>query len=141
MMLKFKAYVKDLDKLVDVTEINFNLKAVKCALLHDKTLCVYEKYFDEVKLLQYIGLNDRNNNEIYEGDIVEFDISLAYEYDILNKAIVMISNIDGVMPVLFTVEECGDKVEWSDFEKHIDKLDFFNDCEIIGNIYETPYLL
>ncbi|HDK7656562.1 TPA: YopX family protein, partial [Staphylococcus aureus] len=95
----------------------------------------------EVKLLQYTGLKDKNNTEIYDGDIVEFDTSLAYEYGILNKAIVTISNIDGVIPVLFTVEECGDIVEWSYFEKDIDELDFFDDCKIIGNIYETPHLL
>ncbi|HDK9605830.1 YopX family protein [Staphylococcus aureus] len=141
MMLKFKAWDKDEKTMLDVHGINFDEYGVWTRELIDDEDDGGFILTEDVKLLQYTGLKDKNNIEIYDGDIVEFDISVAYEYDILNKAIVTISNIDGVMPVLFAVEECGDKVEWSDFEKHIDKLDFFNDCEVIGNIYETPYLL
>ncbi|HCV9191375.1 hypothetical protein KC199_05540 [Staphylococcus aureus] len=133
MMLKFKAWDKDKKVMSIIDEIDFNSGYILISTGY--------KSFDEVKLLQYTGLKDKNNTEIYDGDIVEFDTSLAYEYGILNKAIVTISNIDGVIPVLFTVEECGDIVEWSYFEKDIDELDFFDDCKIIGNIYETPHLL
>lgn len=132
-MLKFKAWDKDKKVMSIIDEIDFNSGYILISTGY--------KSFDEVKLLQYTGLKDKNNTEIYDGDIVEFDTSLAYEYGILNKAIVTISNIDGVIPVLFTVEECGDIVEWSYFEKDIDELDFFDDCKIIGNIYETPHLL
>ncbi|WP_103151546.1 YopX family protein [Staphylococcus aureus] len=133
MMLKFKAWDKDKKVMSIIDEIDFNSGYILISTGY--------KSFDEVKLLQYTGLKDKNNTEIYDGDIVEFDTSLAYEYGILNKAIVTISNIDGVIPDLFTVEECGDIVEWSYFEKDIDELDFFDDCKIIGNIYETPHLL
>ncbi|HCU8479016.1 TPA: hypothetical protein OVE10_001540 [Staphylococcus aureus] len=133
MMLKFKAWDKDKKVMSSIDEIDFNSGYILISTGY--------KSFDEVKLLQYTDLKDKNNTEIYDGDIVEFDTSLAYEYGILNKAIVTISNIDGVIPVLFTVEECGDIVEWSYFEKDIDELDFFDDCKIIGNIYETPHLL
>lgn len=133
MMLKFNAWDKDKKVMSIIDEIDFNSGYILISTGY--------KSFDEVKLLQYTGLKDKNNTEIYDGDIVEFDTSLAYEYGILNKAIVTISNIDGVIPVLFTVEECGDIVEWSYFEKDIDELDFFDDCKIIGNIYETPHLL
>ncbi|CRI11854.1 YopX family protein [Staphylococcus aureus] len=133
MMLKFKAWDKDKKVMSIIDEIDFNSGYILISTGY--------KSFDEVKLLQYTDLKDKNNTEIYDGDIVEFDTSLAYEYGILNKAIVTISNIDGVIPVLFTVEECGDIVEWSYFEKDIDELDFFDDCKIIGNIYETPHLL
>ncbi len=132
-MLKFKAWDKDKKVMSIIDEIDFNSGYILISTGY--------KSFDEVKLLQYTDLKDKNNTEIYDGDIVEFDTSLAYEYGILNKAIVTISNIDGVIPVLFTVEECGDIVEWSYFEKDIDELDFFDDCKIIGNIYETPHLL
>ncbi|HII1043929.1 TPA: YopX family protein [Staphylococcus aureus] len=133
MMLKFKVWDKDKKVMSIIDEIDFNSGYILISTGY--------KSFDEVKLLQYTDLKDKNNTEIYDGDIVEFDTSLAYEYGILNKAIVTISNIDGVIPVLFTVEECGDIVEWSYFEKDIDELDFFDDCKIIGNIYETPHLL
>ncbi len=133
MILKFKAWDKDKKVMSIIDEIDFNSGYILISTGY--------KSFNEVKLLQYTGLKDKNNTEIYEGDIVEFDTSLAYECDILNKAIVTMSNVGGVKPTLFTMEECGDIVEWSYFEKDIDKLDFFDDCKIVGNIYETPHLL
>ncbi|CPN66421.1 phage protein [Staphylococcus aureus] len=133
MILKFKAWDKDKKVMSIIDEIDFNSGYILISTGY--------KSFNEVKLLQYTGLKDKNNNEIYAGDIVEFDISVAYEYDILNKAIVTMSNVGGVKPTLFAMGECGDIVEWSYFEKDIDELDFFDDCKIIGNIYETPHLL
>ncbi|HCY8024597.1 TPA: hypothetical protein O2E07_000177 [Staphylococcus aureus] len=141
MMLKFRAWDKYEKTMLDVHGINFDEYGVWTRELIDDEDDGGFILTEDVKLLQYTGLKDKNNNEIYAGDIVEFDISVAYEYDILNKAIVTMSNVGGVKPTLFTMEECGDVVEWSYFEKDIDELDFFDDCKVVGNIYETPHLL
>jgi uncharacterized phage protein (TIGR01671 family) len=80
---------------------------------------------EEGDLMQYTGLKDKNNKEIYEGDMVfyedhEWEVRLVYDrWDMVN----------------------GDKTVRDD--------DFADDpgwtswgfCEIIGNIYENPELL
>ncbi|HDK9419713.1 TPA: hypothetical protein PVQ06_001562 [Staphylococcus aureus] len=141
MMLKFRAWDKDEKTMLDVHGIHFDARGIWTNEMFDDEDDGNFISFSDVELLQYTGLKDKNNTEIYDGDIVEFDISVAYEYDILNKAIVTMSNVGGVKPTLFTMEECGDIVEWPYFEKDIDELDFFDDCKVVGNIYETPHLL
>ncbi|HDA3753913.1 hypothetical protein GZ142_09225 [Staphylococcus aureus] len=144
MMLKFRAWDKLGKEMHKVSAIDFSSKGariIRLAGVQSNGKENHKRWHSSVELMQYTGLKDKNNNEIYAGDIVEFDISVAYEYDILNKAIVTMSNVGGVKPTLFTMEECGDIVEWSYFEKDIDELDFFDDCKVVGNIYETPHLL
>lgn len=85
------------------------------------------KYPDRFKLMQYTGLKDKNEKEIYEGDIIKNNFE------------------ETVGSIMFA--DCG---YWI---KTIDK-DIFNDTiyhvlgqydgevlEVIGNIYENPELL
>jgi hypothetical protein len=48
--LKFRAYIKHLDIIVDVQRINFDVKTIEVGL-SDGDLCEYD--FDEVILMQY----------------------------------------------------------------------------------------
>ena len=66
---------------------------------------------------QYTGLKDKNNKEIYEGDIVRGTMSDF--------------NCYRVFCVQFDVEEGG--YRW--FQWSLDSL------EVIGNIYQSPELL
>jgi uncharacterized phage protein (TIGR01671 family) len=70
---------------------------------------------------QYTGLKDKNCKEIYEGDIVKF---IQWP----NQSPLQIVFKDGV----FTYDNT-----FYDF----DGLLYPNECEIIGNIFETPDLL
>ncbi|AQQ89346.1 TPA: hypothetical protein SGA28_000541 [Staphylococcus aureus] len=141
MMPKYRVWDEYTGRIHDVVGFDFIETEVHYENYAEAEALIHARDFKDVELMQSTGLKDKNNNEIYAGDIVEFDISVAYEYDILNKAIVTMSNVGGVKPTLFTMEECGDVVEWSYFEKDIDELDFFDDCKVVGNIYETPHLL
>lgn len=73
---------------------------------------------------QYTGLKDRNNKEIYEGDIIrESDGDGGYIYA------KVVYYKDGFMG-----KEKG-------FEPEYPISDFQNEVEVVGNIYENPELL
>ncbi|EAC2668140.1 TPA_asm: hypothetical protein GZK48_08635 [Listeria monocytogenes] len=124
----FRAFVKRKKKMLPVTDLCFNeTEAVgvsgcgnaKC------TLCVDWYSFDDVVLMQYTGLKDKNGKKIFEGDIVNckfFDR--------------MVGDIAGVINFI----DCVWAV--SDFKnKRLYQLIDVDNIEIIGNIHENPDLL
>lgn len=72
---------------------------------------------DDVVLMQYTGLKDRNSKEIYEGDIVNFEGITNYEIKFIRG---------------------GFAVDFKDGHRYLGQ---FANPEIIGNIYENPELL
>ena len=85
---------------------------------------------NEVELMQYTWCKDKNWKEIYEGDIVEYlDASWFSQDDVwINRWIVEL-----------------DLREWINFTNRdsveMEDIDFDEEVEIIGNIYENPELL
>ncbi|HLG26724.1 MAG TPA: YopX family protein [Paenisporosarcina sp.] len=73
-------------------------------------------HYDDFPIMQYTGLEDKNNKEIYEGDII------SYWWSRRNKGAVYFENgcymVDG-----YLLKDCPD------------------DTEVIGNIYENLELL
>ena len=80
---------------------------------------------DKIELMQYTGLNDKNDREIYEGDIIEF---LENESGETWTAKIVFENL--AFKALDVEDEC--------YEYDFDDL---ADIEVIGNIYENPELL
>jgi len=70
--LKYKAWLKDLKMIVEVSRINFDVTTVEVGLSTNEYLHndYYEYEFDDIELLPYTGRNDDKGIELYKGDIV-----------------------------------------------------------------------
>lgn len=112
--IKFRAYIKDgfPKGMHEVTSLFPRRKSLQCT---------FERYtFDEVELMQFTGLKDKNDIEIYEGDILNHNGDLW---------VVRYSEEDGMF-ILY-------------YDNIIENFSNMNSkwLEVIGNIYENPELL
>ncbi|WP_299085971.1 YopX family protein [uncultured Campylobacter sp.] len=121
--IKFRALLKADGRIYEVLSVDFLNKE---ATLWDKETGVsFEADFDEIELIQYIGINDKNGVEIYEGYIIEF---LENESGETWTAKIVFENL--AFKALDVEDEC--------YEYDFNDL---TDIEVIGNIYENPELL
>lgn len=127
MILRYRAWVKSLKWMCDVTNISFDSKFVDICQQGDT-----ERYtemsveFDEVKLMQSTGLLDKNDKEIFEGDIVDYKG---------RKAVIKWHGSYASFIYIF-VDELQKRVAgWSPLY-----LAYFH-FEVIGNKFETPEFL
>lgn len=127
MIPRYRAWVKSLKWMCDVTNISFDSKFVDICQQGDT-----ERYtemsveFDEVKLMQSTGLLDKNDKEIFEGDIVDYKG---------RKAVIKWHGSYASFIYIF-VDELQKRVAgWSPLY-----LAYFH-FEVIGNKFETPEFL
>lgn len=119
---RFRAYVKAINKLVDVE------------ILHPEYIQDYKgNLYTTYELMQSTGLVDKNGKEIFEGDIIKSDflgIGIINYSENLKRFTVINPN--------YADEEdyCSD-MTWDDFIEEFNK----NQYEVVGNIYENPELL
>ena len=127
MIPKVRVWLTDIDQMLRVKALVFE---------KDRTRCVCGYSFDfyledeNATIMQSTGLKDKNDKEIFEGDIVQFeDCYTETDFLYVNTGIVewsqgsfTITNRDSV--------EMGDLLDGE-----------FLDVTIIGNVYENPELL
>lgn len=115
--IKFRAWDKINKDMFNVESINFQERRVY------KDTVSYRK-FEDIDLMQYTGLKDKNNKEIYEGDILFESFGERYYKVVFENG-------------SFRAEFEGE------FEEHsFDLIDVVaQGCKIVGNIYENPELL
>ena len=120
--IKFRAWIKDKKKMV------YGKDATSSAHFTDSFK--YRK--NEVELMQYTGLKDKNGKEIFEGDILRDTDSEIYYVDFIRGCFYLRTNYKSFPHLGWA--------EWLPMCE-IDRLANPVDFEIIGNIYENPDLL
>lgn len=121
--IKFRAWHKEKKIIGEVLGIDILHKEI---FFSDEDVDCYEHTdFKDIELMQYTGLKDKNNKEIYEGDIVKLRT---------NHGIGVVKNYDewGAFVVEY-IKPRPLAVLGTNYYKE--------DIEVIGNIYENPELL
>ncbi|WP_214783324.1 YopX family protein [Exiguobacterium sp. s183] len=147
--IKFRAWVPSKKILCDVLTFDFNEKTAQLPIETEVNAPywwdVTSWSFKDIKLLQYTGLKDKNDVEIYEGDIVrcihwffdgnevqeEFTASVGFK-----DGSCTLENINSRFYSDYTGEENGTGVCWIGSINYTEE-----DYEVIGNIHEHPHLL
>ena len=125
--IKFRAYLKAINKMVEVNEINWyensddkgNISSIRYAGETKYAHHYFEFDPNDVILMQYTGYKDMKGKEVYEGDIVRYYDDI-YEVRWIWVGFYLRSIQDDGFDELATTE---------------------NFIEGIGNIYENPELL
>ena len=125
MIPRYRAWMKSLKWMCDVTNISFDSKFVDICQQGDT-----ERYtemsveFDEITLMQSTGLFDKNGKEIFEGDIVKMSKDVYSE------------------PTYYEVAKHYGGAYRLESKQHGCELWLrHTDCEVVGNVYENKELL
>lgn len=124
--IKFRIWDTENKEMLKVQELDFE------PTFYDGRIAIrpdqYNDYFDteDMILMQYTGLHDKNGKEIYEGDILRFnEVDTAIVEWNEKYAYFMVRPIQDCY---FDSDVLGHAIE-------------YNNVEIIGNIYENEDLL
>lgn len=126
--IKFRAWERELQMMVYDTELggwHFEYDGNPVRAVNQ--MINEEDYFYD--LMQYTGLKDQNDTEIYEGDIVLFDSKL-YPVEFKNGNF----GVKKLMKVNLYTDEMRE------YQEPLWNL-VVDGCEVIGNIYENPEIL
>ena len=125
--IEFRAWLKREKQMVDIREINFVSEQISFETKDDILFAL----FDEIELMQYVGIKDKNGKKIFEGDILNI-------CGFIDRDVVEYDNYY-VSYVLKSYDKNGEVICITPLIKYSS----FNSpkLEVIGNIYDNPELL
>ena len=129
--IKYRAWLKEEKKMVNVETIDFSEKSIQY-LEKNEIIDAYllrTKFLEDVEIMQYTGLKDKNGKEIYERDILKY----KFPYDRRLKHVSLVKFIE-------TEASFGLKDIYGN-EIPLYRITANNYFEVVGNIYENEELL
>lgn len=139
--IKFRVWDVENKEMLEVQELDFE------PTFYGGRIAIrpyqYNDYFDteDMILMQYTGLKDKNGKEIYEGDIVKAYFKKgAWKYNDKNYCGYKNGNVEYCVDgFILYIENYKEKIyplsSFGDNDGNI------NELEVIGNIYYNPELL
>ena len=128
--IKFRAWDKGLKRMIYLSEPtveNDDFSGIVFKLRDYFVSAFSSDRIEDLELMQYTGLKDKNGREIYEGDIVKT------ETDYINT---------GKITEIGVVEFYEEGLVWIiNYGETQINLAYAENIEVIGNIYENPELL
>ena len=131
MIPKFRAWDKRFSEFVEDFFVSEDGKIYKKSTDTGYGIAISRETSDKVILMQSTGLRDKNDKEIFEGDIITIgpDVMCMKRHNTLGFY------VEGKGNVQF-IADCAVLEEFEEDAKEI-----ADNLEIIGNIYENPELL
>lgn len=151
MIPKYRAWHNELGRMMLVKIMFFFANELEELELNDSIMNDnIPVYPDEIKLMQSTGLRDKNNKEIFEGDILKFNDEWAeYDYcgyvDGVTEGINCVEVVRGEACFEFGKTKLPESALFAIEDEHFKFKDFIKDegreFEIIGNVWENRDLL
>lgn len=125
---KYRAWVKDEKRMLSVGDLD---SSYKTTYLEESNGYRCERFFDEIELMEFIGLKDKNDVEIFEGDIIKFKDYDGWEWT---------ANVVWCPELAYFGISFGGgyPLTFEDIKEFYTDL---KDIEVIGNIYENLSLI
>ena len=139
--IKFRAWFEKFKEMYTVNMIDLQ-----------KEIAYFDKYnyrsFYDIELMQYTGLKDKNNKEIYEGDMVKLihtGIKISADrLEDLKRFVGIIKYENGIFKIVRTEKSLIESKYFEIEQKKVSEIFIYSklyDLEVVGNIYENPELL